>query len=123
VALGHAGMVKIVLGIAGHAQLLHHANGAEVLGRGEGDEFRQCKCVKGVIEDGQGAFSGEAVAPVVRIEAPADFDRRRKVRLKGRNGEADVTEELAGSAEFGGPEAEAVLCEVSLDAEDRGVGL
>ena len=117
------GMVEVVRGIVGHAELLHDPARAQVGGRGEGDELGQIESAKGMANDGLRAFIGKSPAPVRRGKAPADFDAGRESCLKARNGEADIADELALLAGFGGPEAEAVAGEVRFDAVDELAGL
>ena len=76
-----------------------------------------------VVEGGQGAFGGEPLIPVGGGEAPADFDAGREGELETGDIEADVADALAGGAEFGGPEAVAVLGEVGVDAFEHRVGV
>ena len=123
VAWRQVGVVEVVGGIARKPELLHDADGAEICRGGEGDNLRQSEDVECVGEDGASAFSGEALAPMVCIEAPADFDAGGEVRVEGGNGEADIADELCSWEEFGGPEAEAVLYEVGFEAVNESIAL
>jgi len=59
------GVVEVFGGVVGHAEFFHDAAGAEICRDGEGDEVGEIEVLEGVVEDGAGAFGGEALAPVV----------------------------------------------------------
>ena len=65
VAFWQVRVVEVCVRIVDHTQLFHDAAGALVLRDGEGDEAGELEGVEGVMEDGAGAFGGEAAAPVV----------------------------------------------------------
>jgi len=58
-------VVEVCVRIVDHAELFHDAAGALVPGDGEGNETGELEGVEGVMEDGTGAFGGEALTPVV----------------------------------------------------------
>ncbi len=126
VGCGESGMVEVVGWVMGHAELFHNAAGAEVGGNGKGDDLFKSEISERVMKDSACAFSGEALAPVVEGEAPADFDGGVGVefdgQFEGRNIEADVADEGAGSPEFCRPEAKAMEGEVSSEAMDHAGG-
>ena len=64
VAFREIRVVEVFGGVVRHAELFHDAAGAEICRDGEGDEARELEGVEGVVEDGAGTFSGEALAPV-----------------------------------------------------------
>jgi len=115
-------MVEVVGGIVGHGELFHDATGAMVGRDGEGDDLGKCEGGEAVVEDGAGAFRGQAGAPVLGGEAPADFDAGREGSFEGGNVEADEAREVAGGAGFDSPEAEAVADEVGFDELDHAMG-
>ena len=123
VGFGEGGVVEIVVLVMGHADLLHHAAGGEVRRGGERDDFGEAEGSESVFESSEGAFGRESLVPVGGGEAPADFDAGRKGELEPGDVEPDVADTFARSAEFGGPEAVAVLFEVGVDAFEHGVGV
>ena len=123
VGFGEGGVVEVLGRVAGHADLLHDAAGGEIGRGGKRHDFGEAKGFESVFEGGQGAFGGQALIPVGGGEAPADFDAGRKGELEPGDVEADVADAFARRAEFGGPEAVAVLLEVGVDALEHGVGV
>ena len=117
------GVVEVVGWVVGHAELFHHAAGAQVAGNGESDEAVELELVEGVIDDGASAFGGKAAAPKISSETPADFYSGHEGRVVTGDVEADESDEGFGFNVFGGAEAEAVMVEVQLDAGDEVVGL
>jgi len=111
-------VVEVVCGIVKHAQLFHDAAGALVRRDGEGDEVGEIEGTKRVMENGAGAFGGEAAAPVVGCETPGDFDGGHEGGFEGWGVEADVADEGSGFCELGGVGAVAVEFEVKIDAVD-----
>ena len=63
VTFGQDRVVEIVGRVVGHAELFHHAAGAQVVWNREGDQAIELERVEGMIDDGARAFGGEAVAP------------------------------------------------------------
>ena len=116
------GVVEVAGRVVDHAQLLHHAAGAEILRDGEGDDFGKLESEEGVVDDGAGTFCGQSPAPIIKRQPPADFDGGHKGGLEVGDVEADEADEGFGFDEFGGVEAEAVQGEVALDAGDSIVG-
>ena len=68
-------------------------------------------------------FGGQPLAPVRRIQPPADFHARRERRFESGNGQSDVADELARLPQLRGPQAKPMLPEVSLDAIGQRVAL
>lgn len=122
VGFGEGGMVEVLGRVVGHADLFHDAAGGEVGGGCERHDFGEAEGLETALHGGQGAFGGQALVPVGGGEAPADFDAGREGELETGDIETDVADALAGGAEFGGPEAVAVLGEVGVDALEHRVG-
>lgn len=117
------GVVEVVGGVIGHAELFHHAAGAQVFGNGEGDEAVELKGVEGLINDGARALSRQAAAPAIGGKTPADFDCRHERCVKVWDIEADKADEGSVFNQLCGVETEAVAVEMLLDAGDEIVGL
>ena len=49
---GQAGMFEIAGGVARHSDFLHHADGAVICGRGEGNDFVEPDIFERVARDG-----------------------------------------------------------------------
>lgn len=99
---GEAGFLK--LAFEGEAELFHDAFGCLIAGHGAGDDAFGLVAPGELGEEGLGAFGGEALAPEVAAEAPAD------VELAGRIGDGVDVEppgELVSVKEIGGEEAPA----------------
>jgi len=122
-ALGQAGVVEVGGGIVNHADLLHHPARALILGNGKRDKAGEAKGLKGEVNHGARAFGGQASAPAVESETPANFNRGHEWRVVAGDVEADKADEPLLGDEFGGVDAVAVTVEVLLDAGDEVVGL
>ena len=124
VAGGDGGVVKGEFRALVHAEFFHDVAGGGVADGGDGDEFGQLEFRKGVMDEGAGAFGGEALVVEGAVEAPADFDGGLgEVGNDGVHGlEAEDADEAAGGAVLGDEEGEAVAGELVGVAGDRGVG-
>src|SRR5512138_331040 len=109
-------MVEVVLGIVRHAQLLHDAPRADIGGYGPGEDLIQPDRLEPVAQRLARPFRRVAFPPRVGSQPPSDLDARRERGVEGRPLKAHVACDRATVPELDGPEAEAVLLEVRLDA-------
>src|SRR4051794_33915975 len=68
----HARMDDVALVL--EAQLLHHARGRAVVGKGEGHEVVEAELLEAELHRGPAELRGEAFAPAVRAHRPAHLD-------------------------------------------------
>jgi len=123
VTFGNERVIEIARPVAPHSQLFHDADGAQVLGNGEGHDFAEIRFFESVPHRLARALGRHALSPEPRAEAPADFHARREMRCEAGHREPYETGQFASLDEFGGPQAEAVFHEVGFDAVDGGVAL
>src|SRR5690348_9936212 len=116
VRLRHAGMIEGRCLVLTHAKTLHHCARAPVDQRRERNDLLEPEHGEADPQRAPGAFGGESLAPEGMREAPADLDARRQWQLYRRHAKADVADELAGRAEFRGPQAPAALGDRRSDA-------
>ena len=116
-------MVEVVAWVVRHAEFLHHAAGAHVLGHRKRDNFSEPDDGESMVHDGAGAFDGEPASPGMRGQPPADFDTGHEGRIEARNGQPDEADAFTRCAQFDGPQSEAVLLEVSFDSLDQLIAL
>jgi hypothetical protein len=121
VALGDQRVVEIAGPVAPHPQLFHDADGAQILGNGEGHDLAEPRFFESVAHRLTGALGGQPPTPELRAEAPADLHARRKMRCEARHREPDEARQFAGLDQFGGPQSEAMFREVRFHAIDAGV--
>lgn len=121
VPIGQFWVVEIVGGVPHHAEALHHATGATIVGNGERDDLGQvesvepksCGCVR--------ALSRVPAAPVLHRKAPANLDARRKVGREARSGQTNESGERRDAGNFHCPQSKTVLLEVVLDARRQSI--
>jgi hypothetical protein len=91
----------------------HHAARRLVGQCGDGDDFVEAEFVESVVYDCLCAFGGESFALSELCEAPADLDCGLREIGDGvaHDLQADGSDEVAGVAQGGGEEAEAVAVE------------
>jgi len=99
---GQARMIEVRAGIVNHAQIFHYAARAHILGNCERDEAVEAGGLKSKADDRAGCFRGQAAAPVVEREAPANFHRGHERRVEGWNREADEPDERLPLKKFCG---------------------
>lgn len=116
-------MIKAVGGVESHADLFHHAAGAEILFSGEGDERIELQISECVCSHGACTFRCEALSPGVCCQAPADFYAGCEVSFEIRNRKTDETYETVVRLEFDGAQSEASLREGSVDSVNDAVAV
>src|SRR5687767_9754345 len=109
-------MVEILRWIVCHAEPLHDLAGPPIGRHGIGDDLVELQGVEAEGQRGAGALRCVTVTPVAGREAPADLHAGREVRLEGRNHQAHEARERRDPGYFYGPEGEAVVGQVRLDA-------
>src|SRR3954453_12769760 len=102
--------------IAAHAEPLHHRAGAEVARRREGNRFLKGENVKSEAEHYAGCLRRIAMPPMQEGHTPADFHRLREMRVKPRPCQSGKADERRDTRNLDGPQSEAVLVEMPLDA-------
>lgn len=81
-ALGYVGVVEIVRWILSHAELLHHAPGAQIRRDGHGDQFFEASHLERVADYFPSACGGQAARPILGRQAPANLHARSEMGLE-----------------------------------------
>ena len=121
-ACGQDRVVKVVAGIVGHTEFLHHAAGPQVVGNREGDNALEAEFLNAVVDRGARAFGREPFTPIFESKPPTDFDCWREMRIECRNGQTYKPDKGAGLQEFDRKGAEAMPIEVLPGAIEECVG-
>ena len=121
-ACRHLRMVE-VMGVALHAQALHHGLRTQVGQRGERDDGLPMQRAEAVLQRRPRAFAGQALAPERPGEPPADFHAGRERQRRGGSVQPDEAHELATGKVLCRPEAPAAFLDQCLDPVCHGIAL
>lgn len=122
-AFRQAWMVEIVIRVVGHAELFHHAAGAQVLRNCEGNDAVEAQFLKRVADHSARAFSRKSATPEIECEPPADFNCGHEGRVKIRNREADEPGERDFIWQFDAKGSESVALKMIFSASYQRVRL
>jgi hypothetical protein len=119
----YQGMIEIVAGIMGHADVFHHTARRSVRGHGQCNNLRKIQALKSKAQYSSGGLSGVALIPVLRCDTPANFHTRSEVRFESRYQQSNASDEWINIRYLNNPKSEAVPGPVRLDTIDNGVTL
>ena len=108
-------MEEIAAGVARHADLFHHVDGADVERCGERDDFFKTQLGETRMERGGRGFGAVAVIPVFVRKPPSDFHARHERRVERRDVQSNEAGKFRNPGHFHRPQAEAMLFIVACD--------
>jgi hypothetical protein len=116
-------MVEVLAGIVRHADFFHDAARAPIWDGRKGNNLREFQFIEAECQRRAGALGRVTIAPVFGGEPPTDFDGGCEVGFEWRMAKADESGKRRDADDLHGPQAEAVLVEVNLDAGGAGIAL
>lgn len=116
-------MLEVALHVTLHPDARHHRLGTQVARNGERHDLRQLHGFEAERQGRLRRLAGQALPPVARHQAPADFHRRSEVLVEVHILQADDADEAAVPAVLDHPLAESVLADVLVDAGRQGIAL
>src|ERR1700722_5573855 len=112
-------MIEILLGVAAHAQALHHLARALIAHRGERNDLPQLALAEAERQRRRGRLARKAPTPVGPCQAPADLDSGREGNRDVHGGEARESDEELLLRKLDRPEAVAPPLEARLRPLDH----
>src|SRR5215475_116098 len=98
-------MIEVPIGVAQHAEPLHHRARAAILRHGEGDHLGQVERLERKSQALEAGLGREALAPAAPLEAPADLDARRERGLERWGTQSHETDESRTGTQLRRPES------------------
>lgn len=116
-------MSKIVGWITLHSEPLHDGTRSEIGCRSEGHDFREIELAEAVMDHELGCLGRVSKPPVVKGEAPADFDAGREAGVEARDRQAAEPDEGNSAWHLNSPKPEMMILEVPLNSLDHCIAL
>lgn len=123
VTFGQGWMIEVVLRVARHTELLHHAPRPEVVRHGKRHDLPKAQGAEARLHGRPGRLGRVALAPVLRGQSPADLHARRKPRLEARRREPNEAGAGIDPDDLECPAPEPSLLEMRLDLVHQRIAL
>lgn len=116
-------VIEVIALVVLHPEFVHHPPRADVDRGGERNDFEHPESIEAVRHRTSGRLRRVPTAPEPVVEPPTDLHRRCEMGVERCGPQSGETDERCGLRQLNGPEPEALVIEVLLDAIDQRVAL